>query len=124
MVIASSLFFMLSPGRTEQNRTANFRGPPPPPQLKSWPQPRESDQSEEKCERVGVCSQRGDLELRCCAVEWLLRTGERKRDNSARSHPGESGEHQLWQRRRWQESFSERLSRKHWEHGGQHQPGE
>src|SRR6266481_1843230 len=73
---------------------------------------------------MGVCTRCVNLEFRRCVVEWLLRTGECKRDNSARSHPGESGGDQLRQRRGRYESLSERLRCKHWHDGGQHQPGE
>jgi hypothetical protein len=50
---------------------------------------------------MGVRGKRGYFEFFCSVLEWLHRTSESKRDESARGHPGESGERQLWQRPRW-----------------------
>jgi hypothetical protein len=73
---------------------------------------------------MGVRGKRFYFEFFCSVLEWLRRAGECKRDESPRGHPGESGERKLWQRRRWQESLSDRFSRKRWQHVGQHQPSE
>jgi hypothetical protein len=50
---------------------------------------------------MGVRGKRSYFEFFCSVLEWLRRAGECKRDESPRGHPGESGERQLWQRRRW-----------------------
>jgi len=50
---------------------------------------------------MGVRGKRGYFEFFRSVLERLLRAGECKRDEFERGHPGESGERQLWQRRRW-----------------------
>src|SRR6266851_4377704 len=51
---------------------------------------RASGKSENEHKRMGVCGGCADLEFVCGVLEWLLSTGDCKRDKSARGHPGES----------------------------------